>query len=197
MNDWPEYVKLRIPAVSDNTNHLERYTLLDHSGIIRYETIGELIHTFKHQVHGKELQTGTSKKILLVMIEMLENIMKHSECCNGNNSEPSNGYLPVFSIRKDDNQFVIQSSNPIRKQSIPVFKNKLEYLNTLDPQGLKEFYKETITNGEFTNRGGAGLGLIEMAKISGNKIVYDFKPIDDHCELFSMVITIEETSVNL
>lgn len=128
------------------------------------------------------------------MIESLENIMKHSECCNGNNHENSKGYLPMFSIRKNTNQFVIQSSNPIRKQSIPVFKRKLDYLNTLDPQGLKDFYKETITNGEFTNRGGAGLGLIEMAKISGNKIVYDFTPIDEHCELFSLIITIDETS---
>lgn len=172
---------------------MENYTILDHSGIIHYETIGELIHTFKDQIHVKGIQTGTYKKILLVMIESLENIMKHSECCpSGQN--PASTYMPVFSIRKNVSQFIIASSNPVKKQSIPAFKDRLEYLNTLDQQGLKDFYKKTITNGLFTNRGGAGLGLIEIAKISGKKITYEFSPLDDHCDRFNMIITIDETS---
>jgi len=47
---------------------------------------------------------------------------------------------------------------------------------------------------EFTNRGGAGLGLIEMAKISGNEMKYEFMPIDDEFAQFSMMLTIDETS---
>jgi hypothetical protein len=172
---------------------LEDYIILNHIGIIQYETIGELIHTFKDQIHTRGIQTGTYKKILLVMIESLENIMKHSESCPAELAEPSQSYTPVFSIRKNLSQFVISSSNPIKKYHIRDFKNKLDYLNTLDQQGLKDFYKKTITNGQFTNRGGAGLGLIEIAKISGKKITYEFLPIDDHCDRFSMVITIDES----
>ncbi len=172
---------------------MENYTILDHTGIIHYETIGELIHTFKDQIHVKGIQTGTYKKILLVMIESLENIMKHSECCSSGQN-PASTYMPVFSIRKNVSHFIIASSNPVKKQSIPAFKDRLEYLNTLDQQGLKDFYKKTITNGLFTNRGGAGLGLIEIAKISGKKFTYEFSPLDDHCDQFNMIITIDETS---
>jgi len=172
---------------------LENYTILDHTGIIHYETIGELIHTFKDQIHSRGIQTGTYKKILLVMIESLENIMKHSECCPSGH-EPAMKYMPVFSIRKNVSQFIIASSNPVKKQNIPAFKDRLDYLNTLDQQALKEFYKKTITNGLFTNRGGAGLGLIEIAKISGKKITFEFSPIDDHCDRFNMIIAIDEST---
>lgn len=173
---------------------MENCTILDHTGIIQYETIGELIHSFKQQIHARGVHTSTYKKVLLVMIESLENIMKHSECCAHANGSPATVYLPVFTIRKDESQFVIASSNPVKRMNIPAFKGRLDYLNTLDQQGLKDFYKKTITNGEFTNRGGAGLGLIEIAKISGKKISYDFQPIDENCDRFSMVIVIDESS---
>ena len=173
---------------------MENNTILHYIGIIQYETIGELIHTFKHEIHARGVHTGTYKKILLVMIESLENIMKHSECCPANITESSSSYTPFFSIEKKVNQFVIATSNPIKKHNTPAFKYKLDHLNTLDQQGLKDYYKETITNGQFTNRGGAGLGLIEIAKISGNKIAYEFMSIDDHCDQFIMIINIDESS---
>jgi|WetSurSiteA1Bulk_404760.scaffolds.fasta_scaffold15728_2 hypothetical protein len=174
-------------------SHLENNTILHFEGIIQYETIGELIHTFKQRIHAIGVQVGTYKRILLVMIEVLENIMKHSEGCPEKSREGHQNPVPVFSIRKSDNQFVVISSNPIKGINIQAFKNQLDFLNTLDQQGLKEFYKRTITNGLFTNRGGAGLGLIEIAKISGNRIIYAFEPVDEHCYRFDMTVTINDS----
>jgi hypothetical protein len=171
---------------------LENTTLIDFSGTIQYETIGELIHDFKNMIHSLGVQTGTYKKILLVMIESLENIMKYSECpprmADGNNQ-----FQPAFTIRKEKKRFYISSSNPITKNNISSIENKIGFLNTLNQQGLKDHYKETITNGQFSQRGGAGLGLIEMAKISGNKINYDFFPIDENYVRFNLLITVDES----
>jgi len=126
------------------------------------------------------------------MIESLENIMKHSAKCPENLTKSFQHYMPVFSIAKRKNQFIIVSSNSVAKQNIPDFRERLDYLSHLDQQGLKDFYKETITNGMFTKRGGAGLGLIEMAKVSGNKITYEFTPMNEYCDQFKMTIIIEE-----
>ncbi len=38
-------------------------------------------------------------------------------------------------------------------------ENRLVYLNNLTVQGIKEYYKETITNGQFSQKGGAGSGF--------------------------------------
>jgi len=50
-------------------------------------------------------------------------------------------------------------------------------------------YRQTITNGKFTDKGGAGLGLIEMAKITNNPIKYRFESINDQFSLYYLILT--------
>jgi len=170
---------------------LENITVIDYRGVIQYETIGELIHRFKHQVHSMGIQIRTYKKILLVMIESLENIMKHSEI-PVNIVEDDPVYTPALSIVKSGNHYIVVASNFLNRKVVASLKDRLDHLNSLDKQGLKDFYKETITNGVFTNTGGAGLGLIEVAKLSGRMIKYEFFPIDEIYARFTFWITIDE-----
>jgi hypothetical protein len=170
---------------------LEKVTIIDYRGTIHYDTIGELIHQFKNHVPILGIQIGTYKKVLLVMIESLENIMKYRESpTNANGSEVA--FTPLFSIKKEGDRYFVNSSNTLEFKNMEALREKLVYLNTLDQQGLKEYYKETITNGQFSQQGGAGLGLIEMAKISGNKIEYVFQQVDDKYVTFNLKITVDE-----
>ena len=54
-------------------------------------------------------------------------------------------------------------------------RTRIDNVNNQDREELKDLYKTTITNGEFTAQGGAGLGFIEMAKTAGNKLEYTFE----------------------
>jgi len=170
---------------------LEKGKIIDYSGNIHYETIGELIHQFKHHVHILGVHIGTYKKVLLVMIETLENIMKYREYPS-NVNENEGDFKPLFAVTKEGDRYFVSSANTLERKNIPALEWKLTYLNTLSPQGIKEYYKETITNGQFSKQGGAGLGLIEMAKISGNKIDYHFKPLNEMYATFHLKITIDE-----
>jgi hypothetical protein len=170
---------------------LEKITIIDHSGAIHYETIGELIHQFKNHVHILGVHIGTYKKVLLVMIESLENIMKYAEYPSLTDGNPD-AFIPQFSVRKEGERYFVSSSNTLETRNIRTLDEKLVYLNSLDQQGIKEYYKETITNGQFSQQGGAGLGLIEMAKISGNKIDFKFQQVDDSYTLFNLKITVDE-----
>jgi hypothetical protein len=168
---------------------LKKVTIIDYCGAIHYETIGELIHQFKNHVHILGVHIGTYKKILLVMIESLENIMKYREYPANVNDK---AFTPLFTVRKDGERYFISSSNTLENRNILPLEEKLSYLNTLNLQGIKEYYKETITNGQFSQQGGAGLGLIEMAKISGNKLDYQFKQVDEKYTQFTLKITVDE-----
>jgi hypothetical protein len=170
---------------------LENKTIIDFRGVIQYETIGELIHEFKNQIHTIGIQVGIYKRILLVMIESLENIMKHS-AIPINLTEIDNVFVPVFSVIKNEHHYLVISSNLLSKQGIPSLKDKIDHLNSLDKQGVKDFYKETITNGIFTKTGGASLGLVEIAKISGKMINYEFSPVNETYARFTLKITIDE-----
>jgi hypothetical protein len=170
---------------------LENITLIDYRGVIQYETIGELIHRLKHKVHALGIQTGTYKRVLLVMIETLENIMKHGDNLHFT-SVTDQEYSPTLTIIKNGNHYLVSSSNLVKRQNIQSLKDKLDHLNGLDQQELKLLYKETITDGVFTETGGASLGLVEMAKISGKAIKYEFFTIDEVYARYTQQILIDE-----
>lgn len=165
--------------------------VIDFHGVIQYETIGELIHKLKSQVHTMGIQIGTYKRILLVMIEALENIMKHSRKPTGV-ADNEHDFVSTLSITREEHAFKMCSSNILDNRVTPLLQKKIDHLNSLSKQDIKDLYKETITNGEFTSMGGAGLGLIEIAKISGNKIGYEFFPLNEACSRFTLYVTIDE-----
>ncbi|MBN1142852.1 MAG: SiaB family protein kinase [Bacteroidales bacterium] len=171
---------------------MKNSTVIDYSGIIQYETIGELIHTLKSQVHALGIQIGTYKRILLVMIEALENIMKHSWKPTGIVYN-EHDYISTLSITREEHAFKLCSSNVLHNSALPLLRKKLDHLNSMNKQEIKDLYKDTITNGEFTNTGGAGLGLIEIVKITGNKIGYEFFPLNEACSRFTLYATIDES----
>ncbi|MBN2763012.1 MAG: SiaB family protein kinase [Bacteroidales bacterium] len=164
--------------------------IINFTGNIRYDTIGILINELKSKVVFLGIQTNIYKKILLVMIESLENIMKYA--ADDKLSEQTyTKYLPRFSIHKKDKKYILISSNLIEKNKIPKLSDRLDHLNKLDNHGLKELYKSTITDGQFSHKGGAGLGFIELAKISSERIKYSFKTVDKNLSYFRFLITIE------
>lgn len=169
---------------------MEGNTIIDYYGPVQYETVGDLIHELKRKSQTLGIQTGLYKKLLLVMIETLENIIKYNECpasLNGNSTQTH----PSIRIEKNRKTYKITSSNLLNNTHIPIIKNKIYYLNTLDQQGLKDYYKSIITNGKFSQKGGAGLGLIEMAKISGHKIDFDFVAVDQDYSRYKLQVVID------
>jgi hypothetical protein len=177
--------------ISNNTKEL----ILNHRGTLKYDTIGELINNLKKTVSRLKIKLGIYKKLLLVMIESLENILKYNENFDINSHIRTN-FTPEFKIEKDDEKYFLTSVNVVFNKDIPMLENKINHVNTLDSEGLKKLYKSTITNGRFTHKGGAGLGFIEMAKISTEKIQYSFKKIDNDYSIYRLCIIIDEDFYN-
>ena len=169
---------------------MEEETLIDFTGPVQHETIGELIHELKHKSQQLGIKTGTYKKLLLVMIEALENIIKYNEFPSSSNINHHHAY-PSLKVERNRQHFSITSSNMLKNTRIPFISNKINYLNSLDQQGLREYYKNIITNGEFSQKGGAGLGLIEMAKMSSHKIDYQFSEYNEEFSLYRLQVLID------
>jgi hypothetical protein len=173
----------------------KRELILSYSGSLKYDTIGELINNLKKAVTNFKIKLSIYKKILLVMIESLENILKYTENFDAA-SYIRTEFSPEFKIEKDDEKYFLTSVNVILNKDVPVLKKKINHVNNLDSEGLKKLYKSTITDGRFTHKGGAGLGFIEMAKISTEKIQYGFTRISDEYSFYKLCIVIDEDFYN-
>ncbi len=131
------------------------------------------------------------KKIYSAMVESLENIYKHQDIIDSNSD-----FQPRFSLFLDDEQISMNASNSILNTKVDALKDKLDRVNSLDKEGLKDLYKLTILSGNVSPKGGAGLGIINIAKVSENKINYKFESIDKNYSYFSINVLISRISTN-
>ena len=118
-------------------------------------------------------------KVFNVMVECLQNVTRHA-------ADVSADKAAMFMFGASDEGYVIFSGNAIKNENVHDLKNKLLKINTMSKEELKEFYKLWINSQEFSEKGGAGLGLIDMARKTGNPLEFDFEPIDDEYYFFSL-----------
>jgi len=120
------------------------------------------------------------KRIYYIMVEGLQNISRHQdELSEGNDKYPG-----IFAIQKQKNRYYVTTGNLVLNARIPDLKQKINKINSLDKEELKKFHKDILKSGVISDKGGAGLGLIEMARKSGNKLVSSFELINEEYSYF-------------
>ena len=133
------------------------------------------------------------KRVFTILVEGLQNVTRHQEI-DGKEASPNQS--GIFIIQNQNGRYYITTGNPILKSSIPTLTRQLDKINGMSPEDLKMFYKEVLNDNVISNKGGAGLGLIEMARKSGNKLDFDFSDLNDNYSYFYMGTTVllnEET----
>ncbi len=135
-----------------------------------------------------EEHSRISHRVFHVALESVQNILRHGEACS---ERRESSHLPVFEIRKQMRGYVVTSGNPVSKRAAGELKTKLQRVNDLDQQGLKQLYRH-ILKSTGPSHGGAGLGFVDMARRSGEKLLFDFQEIsDDHC-FFKLTVAVNE-----
>jgi hypothetical protein len=131
---------------------------------------------------------SVQKKVFHVMVECLQNISKHAE--NRHDIISSKDGRGIFLVSKDEDEYNITTGNVVKTKSVPDLKKMLENINNLDKEGLKNLYKQQMREGRLSPKGGAGLGFIDIARKTGEKLIYSFLEIDESNAFFVLTSTI-------
>lgn len=161
---------------------LARNLILVYEGEFTQEITKSVLSMAERNMDSIGEESSIKRKVFNVMVECLQNIVKHNE-------EDVNR-AAIFMIGKQNDEYVITSGNTVKNESIDVLSDKLDKINSLDKDGLKTLYKEIIKSNGISEKGGAGLGFVDMARKSGNKLEYDFEKLDDEQSFFSLRTTI-------
>jgi hypothetical protein len=130
------------------------------------------------------------KRLFMFVLESLQNVSRHSD-----RNEYSDMSLVVYS--KTDTGYTVTTGNVIETNKIEDLRGKLDEINKLDSGEIRSVYRNMLSNAEFSNKGGAGLGLIEMAKMTGNKLDYDFIKLDNKFSYFILSKTVDSGGVGM
>ena len=128
--------------------------ILVYQGDFTQESTKSILSMAERNLDSSGEDSSIKRKVFNVMVEALQNIVKHSdELIDGE----MRSHAAIFLIGKETNRYSIMSGNPVRKANIPRLHKKLDQINGLDKDGLKELYKEIIKNTTISDKGGAGL----------------------------------------
>ncbi|MCL4857405.1 MAG: SiaB family protein kinase, partial [Flavobacteriales bacterium] len=131
------------------------------------------------------------KKVYNILVECLQNLYHHID--EDDALTAANEKTALFMIRKnDDGEYSIMTGNYIANENIHILKARLDKINSMDKEELKDYYKEVLNNGEMSAKGAGGLGMIDIARKSGKKLDYDFAKIDDKFSFFSLIVNIAQ-----
>lgn len=160
--------------------------ILRYEGNLDVDKIRLLLNEVKQKINEHESNVSIKKKLFCIAVESLDNIKKHSDIANNNKSNSC-----LFVLERDEKFYLIKVRNTILNNNILNLQNHLQSINVLNKEGLRKLYAKIITNGEVSDKGGAGLGLIDISIRSGNKLVYSFEKIDDNYSYFTLIIKID------
>ncbi len=167
---------------------LKNNIILVYEGEFTQEITKSVLAMAERNMDSVGEESGIKRKVFNVMVECLQNIVKHGD-------DPIDGETKtnaaVFMIGKQKESYVITSGNPVKDEHVADLKNKLDQINSLDKDGLKALYKEIIKGGTgLSEKGGAGLGFVDMARKSGQKLEYGFEPLEKGQSFFSLKTTV-------
>ncbi len=137
----------------------------------------------------KDDEAGTvQRKVFHVMVECLQNISKHAD------DFTSNDYLfsgrGIFLVSKNEDEYSVTTGNAVENDRIEELTDMLETINKMDKEELKQLYKRQMKEGRLSEKGGAGLGFIDIKRKTGKELEYHFLPISDDTSFFLLTSTI-------
>ncbi len=167
----------------DNLNYIYR-------GLFTAKITDNILALAETNLVKKEDPRALKRKVYNVMVEGLQNITKHQADID-EDVENNNG---VFVLKKENFKYFITTGNLIENDNIPSLTAQIEQVNKLDEEELKAYHRQVLVDGKISSKGGAGLGLIDMARKSGNKLLYTFEKVDEKYSYFYLHTEIPTTS---
>jgi hypothetical protein len=167
--------------------------MLVYQGDFTQETTKSILTMAERSLEAAEEDAGIKRKVFNVMVESLQNIVKHNEVLS---DSALKGRTGIFLIAQNPDRYTIMSGNPVHKDRVARLKQTLNRINGLNKDGLKELYKNIIQDTTLSDKGGAGLGFVDMARKSGEKLGYDFPEMSEaHC-LFCLTVSVSRELLN-
>lgn len=192
---------------------LDYYRDLEEEGVVLFfngpvsqgvvEGIGDII---RQKVATSDVGMRTARRVFSVMVEQMQNVISYSSdrdagtCGTLEESDalnvaevhdciPSNANGQII-IRRNADGYYVACSNRILTQDEERIRRKVETVNGMSKNELKEYYREQRRHGPDETSLGAGLGFIEMARKASKPLDIEFQKLDDSTSVFSVAVRI-------
>jgi archaellum component FlaC len=164
--------------------------MLSFKGGVTSELLTSILQIMENKLEHLDEPPKTRKKVFNVLVECLQNLYHHID--DVKNTGENASHSAIFMISRANDHYSIITGNFISSENVPKLKERIEKVNAMDKEQLKEYYMSVLNNGELSEKGGGGLGIIDIARKSGQKLEYNFETVDDKSSFFSLNVKVAQ-----
>ena len=134
-------------------------------------------------INKKEIRQ-TTKRVVTVLVEMLQNISIHGE-------RGENGLMNAYSVvAKGNDYFRLCTGNMLNVASAKSLMRRLELLTEFDKEDLRTKIRQRLSDEGLSDKGGAGLGLLTIAKKAEKGWSYRFDLMENDMVYFQLNVSV-------
>lgn len=159
--------------------------VLSYKGQVGFAQINSLLQIIEDRLETAEANPRVRKKVYNIATECFQNLSHHLE---SNSDTIGTKGLAVFEAYAD--VYVIATGNYVFKESEMKIRERIDYINSLNKDELRDYHRKVLADESFSNKGTAGLGFIDIARKSDGKISYDFHHLNNDLAFFTLKVEI-------
>ena len=165
---------------------------LFYTGNVDSDVINHILDTVEEKVVEEKEQSKLRKKIYNVLVESLQNLYHHVDRVPDDFEDQTSEKYGLVVVKKVDNGYRIITGNFVLSENIEKLEEKIKRINRSTQEEIRELYKFILNHQRISAKGGGGLGLVDIARKTGNKLDYKFLNYNDKFSFFFLNILVTE-----
>ena len=166
----------------------ERGIIFCYCGYMTESVLTGIGNAIKRKLEIEETDRQTAKGVFSVFVEQVQNVIRYS--AEREPPVPSEviGELRygVLTVGRTDEHYFVSCGNLIDTGDVARLEAQLKHIQTLDKDGLKALYKETLKGDVPEGSKGAGVGFIDIARRANQGFEFDFMALNDQHSYFCL-----------
>lgn len=166
--------------------------VLKYKGNIDSDVINHVLDTVEGKMVEVNEQSKLRKKVYNVLVESLQNLYHHVDPVPEDFEDQSSERYGLLIVKKIDDDYMIITGNFVNTEHIEKLEEKIKRINRSSHEEIKELYKFILNHQKISQKGGGGLGLVDIARKTGTKLDYSFKAYNDKHSFFFINILVKD-----
>jgi len=159
-----------------------------YQGDVSSEHINYVLEKIENKFENVSTNPKLKKKVYNIAVESLQNLFHHSDDVPEDLIEALGRRFGLIIIKIKDDNFNLTVGNYVSSDKVNFLTEKIEKINSLSSEELKEMYKFILNFQKLSAKGGGGLGLIDIARKSEHKLGYKFYPYNENYYFYRLDI---------
>jgi len=166
--------------------------ILFYKGNVDSDVINHILDTVEDKLVEVNEQPKLRKRVYNVLVESLQNLYHHVDKVPEDFEDQNSEKFGMLLVQKVDSGYKIITGNFVRADNVEKLEEKIKRINRSSHEEIKELYKFILNHQRISAKGGGGLGLVDIARKTGNKLEYTFKEYNDKYSFFYLDILVNE-----